>query len=293
MIQNMITNLQHDISILQHYILIRQKNGFHDMEKLIEIIIKKAFNVLENWQLENLNILKVNFPAIDLADDKNHIALQVTTNASTAKIMATIEMFEKLGLDKKYQRLLIVGFCKNSKGKNLKAKYSVIGIDNIVNRLIEKGNEQLIDEVIQIMRMHTDYGRLHPYDDKDCLEIILNIIDRNAVKHRMSCEGNYHDMISGLNEISELISKGQINKKEKSKSIDDFQDQSIIDFLHDIRNSISKITSLINRNKRSGTDFICLDSPAIHIIDEEKTNIIRKSNDIATKQGIKFRVYQF
>ena len=293
MIQNMIANLQHDISILQHYISNRQQTGFHDMEKLIEIIVKKTFNILDNWQLENLNILKVNYPAIDLADKQKQIAVQVTTNASPAKITKTVKKFEELGLDKVYQKLIIVGFCKKSNVNNLKINYSVIGIDDIVHRLIEKSDEHLIDEVIQIMRMHSDYGRLHPYDDKDCLEIVLNIIDRNAVKHRMYCEGNYLDMISGLNEISEVISKGQINKKEKSKSIDDFQDQSIIVFLHNIRNSVSKITSLINKNKRNGSDFIFLDHETMYLIDEEKSNIIIKSNNIAKEQGIKFLIHQF
>jgi len=293
MIQNMISNLQQDISFLQVYVQNRQKTGFHDMERLIEIIIKKIFNILEGWQLDNLNILKMNFPAIDLADKQNKIAVQVTTNASPAKIKKTIDKFEKLGLDKNYDKLIIMGFCKNSKVKDLKSNYSVIGTDEIIQKLIELGEESKIDEVIQMMRQHSDYGRLHPYDDKNCLEIILNIIDRNAVKHRMSCEGSYYDMITGLNEISEVISKGQINKKEKSKSIDDFQDQLIIDFLHEIRNSISKITSLVNRNKRNGSDVICLNYETMQLIDEEKFKIIKESNEIAKKEGIKFKISQF
>lgn len=293
MFQASITNLQHDISILQHYILNRQENGFYDMEKLVEIITKKTFNALESWNLDNLNLLKVNFPAIDLADKKNKIAVQVTTNASPAKIKKTIDKFEKLGLDKYYDKLIIIGFCKNSKAKHLNSNYSVIGANDIIQRLIELGDESKIDEVIQIMRMHSDYGRLHPYNDKDCLEIVLNIIDRNAIKHRMYCEGNYHDMVSGLNEISELISKGQINKKEKSKSIDDFQDQSIIDFLHDVRTSISKITSIVNRNRRPGLEFICLDDNDMIDIDNEKISIVTKSNEIAQKQNIKFKITQY
>jgi len=293
MIQNMIANLQNDISVLQLYVLNRQKAGFHDMERLIETIIRKTFNVLEKWQLDNLNILNMDFPAIDLSDKQNHIAVQVTTNASPVKIRKTVEKFEELGLDREYNKLIIVGFCKNSNVKNLKSNYNVIGMSDIINRLIENDDEQIIDEVIQIMRQHSDYGRLHPYDDKDCLEIVLNIIDRNAVKHRMSCEGDYHDMISGLNEISEVISKGQINKKEKTKPIDDFQDQSIIDFLHEIRNSISKITSLVNKNKRNGSDFIYLDHKTMQLIDAEKFEIIRKSNEIAYKKDIRFRISQF
>ncbi|MCV5768178.1 hypothetical protein OFN22_32325, partial [Escherichia coli] len=78
------------------------------------------------------------------------------------------------------------------------------------------------------IRRHHDYTSLHPWSDKDSLEIILNIINRNAIKHRMSCEGSLSDMIAGLKEINEVITKGTIQRKQRSKSISDFKDQSMV-----------------------------------------------------------------
>jgi len=51
---------------------------------------------------------------------------------------------------------------------------------------------------------------------RNCLEIVLNCIDRNAVKHRMDREGNYNKMVEGLTEITELISKGTIKGNQKA-----------------------------------------------------------------------------
>ncbi|WP_446496019.1 hypothetical protein [Escherichia coli] len=65
--------------------------------------------------------------------------------------------------------------------------------------------------MIDAIRRHHDYTSLHPWSDKDSLEIILNIINRNAIKHRMSCEGSLSDMLTGLKEINEVITKEQFN----------------------------------------------------------------------------------
>jgi hypothetical protein len=126
MIQQLIQNLQHDISILQYYIENRKAAGFHDMERLVEVISKKILNITEGYSLRNVNLLKMNFPAIDLEDLGAGVVVQVTTNASPSKIKKTIDKFENLGLDKKYSTLYIMGFCKSSKVKGLRANYSVI-----------------------------------------------------------------------------------------------------------------------------------------------------------------------
>ena len=115
MIQDVLTNLQHDIAIIQYYISRRQKSGFLDMERLVEVLAIKLFHVTHGFELENLNIKYVNFPAIDLKDEKNKVAIQVTTNATSAKIRRTIEKFKELKLDQQFHKLIIFGFCKTGK----------------------------------------------------------------------------------------------------------------------------------------------------------------------------------
>jgi hypothetical protein len=174
--------------------------------------------------------------------------------------------------------------------ERLQPGVEILNIDNLVGMLLNAKSTRDIQEVVNAVRMHVDYSRLHPYDDRDCLSILLNTIDRNAIKHRMQIEGNYLDMVEGLNEITELISKGQINGQEKSKSMDQFTDSETIEFMRDTRNRISDILAIMNRRKRGGTDFICLTYEDERNIDELKEAIIKDSNTIATKQGIAFQM---
>lgn len=116
MIDPLIRNLQSDIALLQLYIAQRKQAGFHDMERIIESLTIFMFRALKMGELVNMNQIKVNFPAIDLADNKNMIAVQVTTNASPAKLK-TIESFEETNeigesLKDKYSTLYIFGFVK-------------------------------------------------------------------------------------------------------------------------------------------------------------------------------------
>ncbi|OQS45782.1 regulator [Chromobacterium violaceum] len=291
MIDSLIRNLQQDINLLQRFIEARQKTGLHDMERMIESLTIRIFRVLTpSCNLINMNQLLSNFPAIDLADNTNRIAVQVTTNATPAKIKKTIDAFEKArpggALKEKYDKLYILGFCKSSKYPKLPQYCHIIDMDFVVNELIDNGDEAGIQEIIDGIRRHQSYVSLHPWKDIDCLKIILNCIDRNAIKHKMSCEGNILDMSKGLKEINELISKGTIDKREKSKSIDDFQDQEIASFLSSTRNNITKILAIVNKSKSSHSDFVCINQNEMMEIDNIKDVIAEEANAIAKKKNI-------
>lgn len=219
MIEPTIKNLIQDISIVKQYISTSQESGFNDMTRLLESMSIHLFKSTHDLALINKNILEPNFPAIDLVDDTNKTAIQVTSNADAKKINHTISKFEKFGLDKKYDKLLIFGFLKSSKSlKNIPSYCSVISVGDLISILTDKNDEELIQKVRDCILQHTDFSKIHPYDDLNCLKIVLNYIDRNAIKHKISCEGSYDDMVIGLNEITELISKGTVNKKINQKA---------------------------------------------------------------------------
>jgi hypothetical protein len=278
-----------DISLLQTYINNNNDMGFYDINKLLEYMSIKLFGIIYGYNLINLNEIKVNFPAIDLADEKAGVSIQVTSNATAQKIKETIKTFENEKLYEKYHTLKIYGFCKaNKKKRSLPGNYNVIVMDTIdlVTKLISIHDESKVQEVIDTIRSHTDYSTIHPYDDLTCLELLLRTIDRNAIKHGMSCEGNYSDMVKGLIEITELITKGQINSKERSKPINNFSDQEIIKFMTGIKNKITKILAIINKNKRPDRDFICLSFDDMRNIDKIKIEIISSSNRISREKGL-------
>ncbi|EBB0438992.1 regulator, partial [Salmonella enterica] len=181
------------------------------------------------------------------------VAVQVTTNASPAKIKKTITAFEKtnelgVSLKDKYSVLYIFGFCKSSK-YSVPSYCKIIDPGYFVNELCDKADEDMILDMLDAIHRHQDYTSLHPWNDKDSLEIILNIINRNAIKHRMNCEGSIFDMLTGLKEINEVITKGTIQRKQRSKSISDFNDQSMVKFLRDVMGDLSVIQAIVNKSK--------------------------------------------
>jgi hypothetical protein len=261
------------------------------MEKLLEALSIKMFKAARNYNLVNVNQLKVNFPAFDLLDRRRLVTIQVTSNASSQKVKRTIKEYEKCGFDSKYKKLIIFGFCKAGKVKVDSAKYEVMGVSKIIAELLNAREEKQIQEVIDAVRMHADYARIHPYDDLNCLSILLETIDRNAIKHGMSCEGDYSHMVSGLNEVTELISKGTINGKEKGKAIDGFRDSNMVHFMEDIRDSISRILATINQSKNARrSNSVCLHIEEMERIDAIKQDIVEKANAIAEEYSIPYRI---
>lgn len=285
MIDPLIRNLQADIALLQTYIIRRQSAGFYDMERMLEGLTIHLFKALQLGNLTNKNQLKVNFPAIDLADDNRNVAVQVTSNASPAKIRKTVAAFEKknskdVSLNDKYSMLYIFGFCKSSVIP-IPNYCRVINPDFIIGELCDKADEDQIQDVLNAVRRHRSYSSLHPWDDKDSLEIILNTVNRNAVKHMMFCEGSISKMTEGLNEISELIGKGTVKGKEKSKSICDFQDVRIVSFLRNIMDDISTIVAIVNKSRIGSGDFFAIDYEGMGSIDRLKQKIALDSSKIA------------
>ncbi|MGA9768196.1 MAG: SMEK domain-containing protein [Blastocatellia bacterium] len=211
MLKQILDNLLHDISLVQLYIKNNQDVGFSDMTRLLESLSIHLFKATQDMNLKNVNILQANFPAIDLVDDAKRTAIQVTTNADAKKVKHTLKMFSKQELSKKYDHLIIFGFVRCSGPKELPAFCTVIGIRHLLSIVIDKHDEGMAQDLVDALQQHRDFSRIHPYEDVNCLEIVLNCIDRNAIKHRMICEGSYDDMVRGLNEITELISKDGVN----------------------------------------------------------------------------------
>ncbi|VFS07136.1 Uncharacterised protein [Citrobacter koseri] len=291
MIESLIKNLNQDIAILQLRVERDKDAGFNDMSRLLEVISIQLFKALGIANLKSKNQIRVNFPAIDAADDNKTggIAVQVTSVANAAKIKKTIETFEKKDKNGKslrdsYAVLYIFGFCKTSKDVIVPNYCKVVDPGFFLNRLIDFDDEEKIQVVIDSIRRHLDYSSIHPYGDIDCLKIILGYVSRNAVRHYMSCEGSIEDMTKGLKEISELIGKGTINGRQKSKAHHEFEDQNVASFLRQVLSKIGGIIAVINHASRDG--FVYLDERDMKKIDNQKREIIIAAQHVAVNYGI-------
>jgi SMEK domain-containing protein len=62
---------------------------------------------MEFRNLKNVNAERRNFPAIDLADDKLKVGVQVTATGSLEKIKSTLATAIRHGLHEKYSRIVV------------------------------------------------------------------------------------------------------------------------------------------------------------------------------------------
>lgn len=285
MIGSLIQNLQQDIALLQRYIDQRSGAGFHDVERMVEALCIPLFRAWKGYDLQNMNQIRVNYPAIDFADAPKRVAVQVTTKATPSKIRETVRVYENENFPNEYDRLYIFGFIKVSK-ERVPSYCTVVGIDAIITDLYDRGEEEDVQEVLDAVQRHQSYSSLHPWDDRNCLEIVLNYIDRNAIKHVMAVEGSAKEMVKGLNEISELIGKGQVQRRTKSKSINDFEDVDMKIYLRKVMDVISQIVSIVNSARAGGSDLAIMEPAQMNEIDKLKATIVEESNRIARRYNI-------
>lgn len=287
MIDALINNLTADINLIQRKIDSNKRIGFGNMARLLEAMTPAIFEALGIANLINMNQIKVNFPAIDAADSTRRIAVQVTSNASATKINETIKTFTKKdpsgkSLQDQYDTLYIFGFCEKKAPKTTPKYCKVIDADDVIGLLIDLNDENSIQKVIDAVRVHVDYSSIHPYDDVDCLKIMLSHIDRGAIRHRMIQEGSISDMFSGLQQIAELIGTGSIKSKKKSKALHEFRDPAIERFLRETLGKINEIRGAAHVSNGMGY----LDLEAQQKIDDIKQSIAFASRDIAALYGI-------
>ena len=107
-----------NLAILTVRVKLNTASGRTDINHEAEDFYCGLLNAAFGWQLGNLNALQMNFAAIDLADGKNRLAIQVTSTEGRKKVQDTLDRFFEKQLEKDYDRLivLIIGEKPNFRG---------------------------------------------------------------------------------------------------------------------------------------------------------------------------------
>lgn len=83
-----------------------------------ENFYRDLLNLAFGYNLVNINIIEPNAAAIDLGDEGNRLAIQVTSNSTLAKTKHTVEKFIEKGLHEKYDRLIILNITEKTAHKS-------------------------------------------------------------------------------------------------------------------------------------------------------------------------------
>lgn len=297
-ISGLSSQLSTDMTLLKLYLQSRKSNGFTEAAKVIEIMSRELFRAAGLASFTDANFIKGNQPAIDLFEKKpgkKGIAAQVTSTANLTKIKKTIAKFEledknMNSLSDEYEKLYIFGLLSAKTDWIDCPDYcKVLSSDDLLQIITNRGDYQAMHDAIDTIRSHQERSiLLTPYLDRDCLDVVLDTVNRSAIKHHMNCEGSVSDMLKGLTEIAEVIGKGSIKGKSIAKGISEYSDKNIIEFLRKIQDWVSEISAVVNVN--SYRNSYNLNQNENERIDVIKNSIVDASNKIAIDNGLSIRI---
>lgn len=288
MISEQINILKTEMALATEVIKESNEEGFNEYGPLLEAFALHAMEEITGEQFTNLNRLNFNSKAIDLVNDKGTIVVQVTSTADAAKIRETISKFEEkdsvtgLSIKDDYpglKQLLIFGFCSASDAS--KFKNPIPPYCKVVSRKYfyqELRGKLDMDSVLRVrdkVRNVAFFDKLHPIRDSHCIRIMLQHIDRGAVKHPIDAEGCYAEMTGSLKDLKKFIDTGKNSSgKTVCKPRSEFNDHRYVDYLDAVQDNISKILQVCNLVKNTRGD-------PIYFREEEKIEIDRYKRQIA------------
>lgn len=267
------------LTFLQKHIQNYVDQSFTDLTFNLENVIKDYLNVFEEGTglYENINSLKHNYPAIDLINKTKSIAVQVTTNSDLRKVKKTLDTYTKNKIT--YSELVIIGFVKATKSSI--PNVTVYGVEYLIE-LAKFGSGSQKDKVYDILQRQIPWNSLNPLSDKQCFDVVFDVINRSAIRDYTVCEGSFERMLEGLLEVKEIITTGKIRGKSiRAKALVEYT-TPVKNQLSEIEFHVSEIIQICNTNKNKyHSDFLCLTRQETDDIDELKERIINKTNTLA------------
>ncbi|WP_140421626.1 SMEK domain-containing protein [Bacillus cereus] len=137
----------------------RGKLALYDLHKYCEDFSAHLLNQVYGYNLENLNLKSFNEPGMDLGDEDNEVAFQVTTNKKSKKINETLEKITEEQIEKYESFFVFIIGTKQSTYKITEAlaervnftKDNILDIWDIISRVnsLPIGQMRKIDEFLK------------------------------------------------------------------------------------------------------------------------------------------------
>lgn len=104
----LIERINEQLSWLTTIVQTEVKNNLSSRNVLAETTLAGLLNRMEGWNLINANRIQANYPAVDLVDRDNRVAVQISSTNSLEKIRNTLVKFQENNLQEDYSRLYVV-----------------------------------------------------------------------------------------------------------------------------------------------------------------------------------------
>ncbi|MGV3629759.1 MAG: SMEK domain-containing protein [Bacteroidota bacterium] len=237
--------------------------NLYDSNIISEDFFAGLLNIIYDLNLQNINNIKKNSPSVDLVDEFNKIAYQVTSTNTQVKVQKTINSFLKHKLNKQFDTLKILLL------KSKLPKYSAFTNGNQVN-FTEKNIIEFNDLIVDIkslnitklqnicdflskeVKYYNELNSLISQTDSKAISNYKSLIKRKALLDTFYLEGSMHDFEEALREINKAFSTGLIKQGLEVKPIHQFKDSNTKDNLETIQFKFQELHRLYKLYVKTG-----------------------------------------
>lgn len=259
-------------TLIVTYAQIAGDTGFTDNHKALEELVREIYSEVEGLNLINTNAIQANYAAIDLVDDANKVAIQVTNTANAKKVNHTVDQWTKAG--KGGYRLIVVGVVKG--GNSKKATVTTLA------KLVAKTSNMSIGsltKIAAILNAHISPQTYTLATDKACVSNLLDYLNRGSIRDLDAQEGSYDKMYASLEECKGYLISGRSKKYPVAvKPLSQYPD-AIKRILRAIEHDISRIMSICDQN-RAMDGSVSLQSDDTNEIDTLKSEISKQISEL-------------
>lgn len=211
--------------------------GYYDIDRELENIVAKLLNLIYGYKFINANVENKNFPAVDIVDDKNRTAVQVTADNSYEKINHTFEVYwsSSKKLFEKYEHIKF--FMLKGKQK----KYLISKIEHPTSTFNIK------DDIIDYSDLISEIQKFDAYKLAEIVEFLESQFVSKIVPKLVDIRKIPEKDIRLVNYINRFIVNKQDANCNKEKLIDVIKENNRIVLLSDAgKGKTLELKKLIN-----------------------------------------------
>lgn len=261
-------------AIIGWHVKMQTAASLNDVSKGLETLYMEILNLSRGWNLESTNFKTPNAAAIDLHDPFQKIAVQVTVNATTTKVAKTIKTFESTGLRSRYDELWIVGIAATQQsGLNARSWLTVLKQSAMLSTASLKLEQ--MEELDDRLARSVKWDRFVQKSDAHCFDIVLSVLDRDAIRHSTQMEGDFDDMLVGLREIKQIVTMGEVHGKKHQAKPAPLYEPEYQEILDAIEITVGEMSSLVKRNRESA---FAIAPVAAREVDHLRENLVADVN---------------
>ena len=222
-----IKSISDKLAILQKTIEFRGILSLHDINIFAESFVADLLNIKNEWSLKNLNTNYGIFPAVDLGDSTNRVAVQVTSTKTNEKINHTLELAEKNGLVSSFDSIIVFIISKKQNkyssikvpnGMKFNWKTDIWDWDDIVKSLHHLPTIRLSQLSDFIDMEISNYSDKSKFSDEATIKTFRQFLNSGMLKDDFNVESDVSKFKETLEKHIEMINVGKRENKVVSKS---------------------------------------------------------------------------